>query len=57
MMDQRVKEEEKIRLVQIFMDGDWVNLVGRVLFLGALDGPSAENKDILGKFQIEIITV
>ncbi|KAG8737969.1 hypothetical protein FRC10_007456 [Ceratobasidium sp. 414] len=52
MQDRRVKNEDKVRLVQIIIDGDWVNLLGRVLLFGALDGPSAENKDMLGAFDV-----
>ncbi|KAG9076984.1 hypothetical protein FRC06_009178, partial [Ceratobasidium sp. 370] len=50
MQDRRVKNEDKIRLVHIIIEGDWVNLLGRVLLFGALDGPSTDNRDILEAF-------
>lgn len=54
MQDARVKEADKTRLVKVLVDGDWMNLAGRVIMLATLDGPDPVNIDIMGALQYPI---
>ncbi|KAF8604081.1 hypothetical protein BDV93DRAFT_522892 [Ceratobasidium sp. AG-I] len=49
LRDDRMKSVDKAKMMNILVEGDWMNLVGRVIMLGMLDGPDPVSVDIIDK--------